>query len=98
MLMLGAGGSGALRILRLNLRECGLCQAPLSLVDAAGLWPVPNLRISSPTDGAVASLTHASTRSSTPRSARERQGITTLQLCARNWWTLGCKIKERTFV
>ena len=59
MLMLGAGGSGALRILRLNLRECGLCQAPLSLVDAAGLWPVPNLRTSSPTDGAVASLTHA---------------------------------------
>ena len=97
MLMLGAGGSGALRILRLNLRECGLCQAPLSLVDAAGLWPVPNLRTSSRTDGAVARLTHACAPH-TEIDAEKRHGITTLQLCPRRYKdsTLGCKIKERT--
>ena len=57
MLMLGAGGSGALRLPRLNLREWVV--APLSREAAAGLWPVPGLRTSSPTDGAVLSLMHA---------------------------------------
>ena len=77
MLMLGAGGSSALRILR--------------------LWPVPNLRTSSPTDGAVASLTHACAPH-TEIDAEKRHGITTLQLCPRRYKdsTLGCKIKERT--
>ena len=79
MLMLGAGGSSALRILR--------------------LWPVPNLRTSSPTDGAVASLTHACAPH-TEIDAEKRAGITTLQLCPRRrivTLTLRCKIKERTF-
>ena len=97
MLMLGAGGSGALRLPRLNLREWVV--APLSREAAAGLWPVPGLRTSSPTDGAVLSLMHALN----PRSTGNH--LITLQQ-APCWAALinsqfcntapRCKIKERS--